>query len=95
MASLRKSNQIRSVQPVLRVVWAGVVSSDDDKHVLELWPDIGNEGKSTRFLKIMDHNSQIISMNTNDDTHLEYNCDYIVTNVAFAWKLLSETWKIF
>ena len=23
-------------------------------------------------------------------TYLEYNCDYVVTNVSFSWKLLPE-----
>ena len=74
---------------------------DNDEHVLELGPDVGDEGESTRFLKaghvlrcsemylnVLERTKMFLDIIIS--TYLEYNCDYVVTNVSFAWKLLPE-----
>ena len=42
--------------PVLCVVWAGVVGPHDDEHVLELGPDVGDEGQGAGLLREYDDN---------------------------------------
>ena len=42
--------------PVLCVVWAGVVRPHDDEHVLELGPDVGDEGQGAGLLREYEDN---------------------------------------